>query len=388
LKLFEYEAKTILKEQGVETPKGFLAKTSREVGEVAGRFVCPLVVKSQVLLSGRGRAGGILFASSVEEAEEAAERLLDSEVKGVPVKRVLVEERVQVKEELYFGVTVDRFSRSYVVVSSSTGGVDIEDVALQFPEKVLRMGIEPGLGFRPFHARRIAEQMGYSGRQLLELARILETVSRLAVDCDSVLFEVNPLVETVTGKFVAIDAHIEIDDNALFRHPEFEKRLFEDVRKVSSLEIQALRNGIDYVKLDGNIGVVGNGAGLVMATLDMLNYYGGRPANFLDLGGGAAVERTKVALEIVLSDPDVDVVFVNILGGITHCDEVARAVVEVMGAIDAKKQLVIRLVGTNEEEGKRVLRNKGLMVFESMEVAAERVVEIGRKGVNTIGHNG
>jgi len=379
LKLYEYETKDILKKNGIQTPEGFLAVNSQQAMEAATKIAKPVAIKAQVLLSGRGKAGGILFASSMIEAEKAAERLLHIKIKGTTVKMILVEEKIPIKKELYFGVTVDRPTRSYVLISSPIGGMEIEEVAIQSPERVLRKIMDPWLGFRSFHARKIAKEMGYNGKQELELAQILETMYRVAMEYDSLIFEINPLVETIEGKFVAADARMVIDDNALFRHPAFEKAMLEENREQMLQEKRALKSKIDYVKLEGNIGIVGNGAGLVMATLDMINHYGGKPANFLDLGGGASVDKITTALKIVFSDPDVDVTFVNILGGITHCDEVARAIVEMEMMTCRKKSLIIRLVGTNEEEGKRILRDAGLSVLESMEEAAEKAVEIAKK---------
>jgi succinyl-CoA synthetase beta subunit len=381
LKLYEYEAKDILKKKGIPTPEGFLAASSQQARDAAAKIAKPVVVKAQVLLSGRGKAGGILFASSMIEAEKAAEELLNTEIKGTPVKMILVEEKIPISKELYFGVTVDRLNRSYVLISSSIGGMEIEEVAAQSPKKVLRTMIDPWRGFRSFHARKIAKEMGYNGKQELELAQILETMYRVAMEHDSLIFEINPLAETIEGKFVAADARIIIDDNALFRHPEYEKTMLEENREQTPQEKQALKSKVDYVKLEGNIGIVGNGAGLVMATLDMINYYGGKPANFLDLGGGAAVERIASALKILFSDQDVDVMFVNILGGITQCDEVANAIVETLKSTCWKKAMIIRIAGTNEEEGKRILRNAGFTVLESMEEAAKKAVEIAKKEV-------
>ena len=383
MKLYEYEAKDILKKKGIPTPEGFLAASSQQARDAAAKIGKPVVVKAQVLLSGRGKAGGIFFASSMIEAEKAAEKLLHTEIKGTPIKMILVEEKIPIKKELYVGVTVDRANRSYVLISSSIGGMEIEEVAAQSPEKVLRTIINPWLGFRSFHARKIAKEMGYRGKQELELAQILETMYRVAMEHDSLIFEVNPLAETIEGEFVSVDARIIIDDNAMFRHPKYEKAMFEEDREQTLQEKQALKNKVEYVKLDGNIGIMGNGAGLVMATLDMIKYYGGIPANFLDLGGGASLDRIASALKIIFSDPEVDVTFVNILGGITHCDEVANAIVETEELTRRKKPMVIRLVGTNEEEGKRILRDAGFIALESMEEAAKKAVETAKKEEKT-----
>jgi len=292
---------------------------------------------------------------------------------------VWVEEKVEVKKELYFGVTTDRFQQCYVAVASAVGGMEIEDVAAKSPEKVIKVPVSPQLGLRPFLAREIAKKLGYSGSQLSELGKILEKLYAVGMDFDAELIEMNPLVETVDGKFVAADARIIVDDNALFRHQEYKKRLLEGESELSPQELEAMKNDLAYVKLDGNVGVIGNGAGLVMATLDTIQFYGGKPANFLDVGGGAPSEKTALALKIVLSDPKVKVLFINILGGITRCDEVARGVLEAKRIVGVTKPMVIRLVGTNEEEGRKILTDAGVSVLDSMEEAAQKAVEVSKQ---------
>ena len=376
LKLFEYEAKNILARYGIPTPQGELATNTDQAREIAARLKPPLAVKSQVLVAGRGKAGGILFASSIQEAEEATEKLLKIQIKGIPVKSVWIEEKIQVKKELYFGITTDRSKQSYVAIASAVGGMEIEEIAQKAPEKVLKILINSQEGLRSFQAREIARKMGYSGKQLQELGSILQKLYRIGMNYDAELIELNPIVETTDGKFVAADARIIIDDNALFRHPELKKRLFEGESELSPLEMDAMKNDLAYVKLDGNVGIIGNGAGLVMATLDVVKYYGGKPANFLDVGGGASSEKIAAAVKIVLSDPNVNALFINILGGITRCDEVARGILEAKEKVGATKPMVIRLVGTNEEEGKQILTEAGIHVLASMEEAAQRIVKI------------
>ena len=376
LKLFEYEAKNILARYGIPTPQGELATNTDQAREIAARLKPPLAVKSQVLVAGRGKAGGILFASSIQEAEEATEKLLKIQIKGIPVKSVWIEEKIQVKKELYFGITTDRSKQSYVAIASAVGGMEIEEIAQKAPEKVLKILINSQEGLRSFQAREIARKMGYSGKQLQELGSILQKLYRIGMNYDAELIELNPIVEKTDGKFVAADARIIIDDNALFRHPELKKRLFEGESELSPLEIDAMKNDVAYVKLDGNVGIIGNGAGLVMATLDVVKYYGGKPANFLDVGGGASSEKIAAAVKIVLSDPNVNALFINILGGITRCDEVARGILEAKEKVGVTKPMVIRLVGTNEEEGKQILTEAGIHVLASMEEAAQRIVKI------------
>jgi len=380
MKLFEYEAKNILAKYGIPTPQGGLATDKTQAREILSKLKPPFAVKAQVLVAGRGKAGGILFAESIAEAEKSAEKLLSMQIKGIPVKSVWIEEKIQVKKELYFGITTDRFNQSYVAIASAVGGMEIEEIAAQAPEKIIKLLINPRQGFSSFHARQVARKLGYINGQLSELGKIFERLYQVGMDYDAELIEMNPLVETVEGKFVAADARIIIDDNALFRHPEYKKRLLSEESELSPQEIEALKNDLAYVKLDGNIGIIGNGAGLVMATLDTIQYYGGKPANFLDVGGGAPSDKIATALKIVLSDPNVNALFINILGGITRCDEVARGILEAKAKVGATKPMVIRLVGTNEEEGKRILTEAGIHVLESMEEAAQRVVEITKSG--------
>ena len=380
MKLFEYEAKSILANYGIPTPRGELATNPNQAQEAASKLKPPFAVKAQVLVAGRGKAGGILFANSIGEVEEVAQKLLTMQIKGIPVKSVWIEEKIQIKKELYFGITTNRFNQSYVAITSAVGGMEIEEIATKAPEKIVQFPINPQHGFRSFHANQMARKMGYVGNQLSELGRIFERLYRVGMDYDAELIEMNPLVETVDGKFVAADARVILDDNALFRHQEYKKRLLEGESELTPQEIEATKNDLAYVKLDGDIGVIGNGAGLVMATLDTIQYYGGKPANFLDVGGGAPAEKIATALKIVLSDPKVKTLFINILGGITRCDEVARGILESKAKIGTTKPMVIRLVGTNEDEGKRILTEAGVHVLESMEEAAQRAVEISKHG--------
>jgi succinyl-CoA synthetase beta subunit len=333
-----------------------------------------------VLVAGRGKAGGILFADSIDEVKGAAERLLNAQIKGIPVRSLWIEEKIRVKKELYFGITIDRFKQCYVAVASAVGGMEIEEIAAKTPEKVIKTLINPQQGFLPYQTKQIARKIGYSGAQISELGRAFERLYTAGKDYDAELIEMNPIVETTDGKFIAADARIIIDDNALFRHPEYKKRLLEGESELTLQELEAMKNDLAYVKLDGNIGVIGNGAGLVMATLDTIQYYGGKPANFLDVGGGAPSEKTALALKIVLSDTNVKALFINILGGITRCDDVARGILDARQKLGITKPMAIRLVGTNEEEGKKILDAAGIHAFDSMEETAQRVVEMSRGG--------
>ena len=381
MKLFEHEAKTILNIYGIPTPRGEVATSGSETARIAASLNSPFVVKALVLVAARGKAGGILFAENARQVGEAAEKLFHTTIKGVPVKKVLVEEKIAIAKELYFAVTVDRFERKYVVIASASGGMDIEEIAEEAPQFIVKTLVDPQRGFNLVDAQLIAEQMGYGDGQRSELSRILVNLYRVGMDYDAELAEMNPLAETKDGRFVAVDARLIVDDNALFRHPELEKQQFTEDREKTLEELEAEKAGLAYVKLNGNIGVVGNGAGLVMATLDMIQYYGGDAADFLDLGGGAPVERVTRALDIILSNADVKVVLVNILGGMTHCDDVARAIAQTKNASEFAKPLVVRLVGTNEEEGRRILEEAGIAVWDSMEEATKRAVEIVKEEV-------
>ncbi|MBX5320695.1 MAG: ADP-forming succinate--CoA ligase subunit beta [Candidatus Bathyarchaeota archaeon] len=374
MKLLEYEAKKILAKYGIPTPRGDLATNTAQACEIAKNLKPPIAIKAQVPVAGRGKAGGILFVDSVAEVEKAAEKLFSVQIKGFPVRSLWIEERIYAEKELYFGVTVDRLNKGYVVIASAEGGMEIEEVAAKTPGKVIRFPLKAPYGFRPYHARQIAKRMGYTENQLSTLANIFYNLYKAGMYYDAELIEMNPLVETSDGNFLAVDARIIIDDNALFRHPEFKGRVLES--ELSPQEVEAARNDLAYVKLDGNIGVIGNGAGLVMATLDAIQLYGGKPANFLDVGGGAPSEKIAAALKIVFSDPAVKALFINILGGITRCDEVARGILKAKEKLGIKKPMVIRLVGTNEEEGKQILMEAGIPVLDSMEEAAHQVVEI------------
>jgi succinyl-CoA synthetase beta subunit len=379
MKLFEHEAKTILMKYEIPVPHGGLATSPAQAKEVASQLRAPYAIKAQVLVAGRGKAGGIQFAEKLEEVEAVATKVLEMKIKGLKVGSIWIEEKAEVKRELYFGVTTDRSNRCYVAIASTAGGMDIEEVAARMPEKIVKMPIDPLVGFRGYHARRIACKMGYSGATMLTLAAIFEKLYKVAMDFDAELIEMNPVVETSDQRVVAVDARIIMDDNALYRHSKYEERLLsEDTTELTPQEVKARREGLAYVQLDGDIGIMGNGAGLVMATLDAVKLHGGSPANFLDVGGGASEEQIAAALQILLTDTNASAVFINILGGITRCDEAARGVLEAKKKIGFSKPMVIRLVGTNEEEGRRILTDAGMHVLDSMEEAAKKAVEMSR----------
>lgn len=377
LNLIEYEAKQVFFKYGIPIPKGALIADSKQTAEAVNNLKLPYMVKAQVPVGGRGKSGGIIPAASGHEAEEAADKLLGTQIKNLPVKQVLIEEKLSIKKELYLGITADRFNRRYVALASKMGGVEIEEVSQKTPKAIIKTMVDSQLGMPSFHCIVIAKQLGYNGSQLLELSGIIQKLYKAFIESDAETAEINPLVETEEGSFVAADARMVIDDNALFRHPEYEE---EEARMLSPSEALALKNNLAYVKLDGDIGVVGNGAGLVMATLDLLISFGGKPANFLDVGGGANLEAIREALEIVLTDPDTKAVLVNVLGGITRCDDVATGIVEAIKNTKAKKPLAVRLVGTNQREGQKILAEVGVSVLGSMEDAAMQAVAFAAEG--------
>jgi succinyl-CoA synthetase beta subunit len=372
----ENEAKQVLLRYGITVPRGILISEYSQTVSALGGLKPPYMVKAQVPVGGRGKAGGVVRANSASEAQNAVNQLLGARIKGFTVQSVLVEEKLAIKKELYLGFAVDRFNRCYVVLASRMGGVDVEDVAEKNPQAIFRFPVDALQGLRALDALLIGKKLGYDDGQLVELSMIIEKLYRASIESDAEMAEINPLVETDAGFLIAADAKMVIDDNSLFRHPEFAQK---GIQTLSSSEALALENNLSYVKLDGDIGVIGNGAGLVMATIDLLFLFGGKPANFLDIGGGANADSVKAALQIVLSDPDTKSVLINVLGGITRCDEVAKGIIEAAKAAKVNKPLVVRLVGTNEKEGQKILSDAGVSVLESMEEAAKKAVSFAGK---------
>lgn len=376
MKLFEFEAKTILRQYGIDTPMGAVASNPREAEEVVKKLGKPAVLKSQVLVSGRGKSGGILFAQDPAEARQVAANLIGSRIKGISVGSILVEEKVAIATEFYASVTVDRQARKYVVLASTVGGIDIEQVASASPEKISRYRVDSLCGFSEHEARNMLTQFSeLSKDDAARFSAVLHTLYNVALDHDAELVEINPLARITSGGFVACDARIILDDNALFRHPEFEERRASETES-TPLETEARKQKLAYVDLDGDIGIVGNGAGLVMATLDLVQYFGGKPANFLDIGGGASAEHIKKAITLVMSKPEVRAVLLNILAGVTRCDVVARGVIEALNESPVKKPMAVRMIGTNEEEGTRILNQAGIHTGTNMEEAIRKVLRL------------
>src|SRR5256886_845629 len=374
MKLFEYEAKSIAQNLGINTPRGAVASTSDEARDIHKRIGGEAVIKAQVMVAGRGKAGGIKFASKPDETWARANEILGMTIKGEKVKKVLVEQKATAKKELFASIVLDRANRCQTVLASDQGGIEIEEVARQTPEKVLRHRIDPVFGMRGYDARLMALKLGYQGAQQGTFTEFLSNLYRLSVIYDAELVESNPVIEMQDGRFVAADLRVIVDDNSLFRHPEFQERSKEISSEVTALESKARDNGLAFVELDGDIGIIGNGAGLVMATLDLVKQCGGKPANFCDVGGGANAEHVATALQIIQGDQKVSRIFINILAGITRCDEVAKGIVDVKKVVGLKKPLVVRMQGTNFEEGKRILNSIGITTLEKMDEAAQLVV--------------
>jgi succinyl-CoA synthetase beta subunit len=373
MKIHEYQARELFEKEGIPVPKGALCRSPEEAKTAAEDIGKPVVIKSQILVAGRGKAGGIKPAHNPSEAYFVSQQLLGSVIKGIKVNSVLVVEQVKAQKELYLGFTVDRARRKIALITSSEGGIDLEELARSKPDKIFRREIDPLLGLHSFEARDAALSIGLVGKTATEFAGICLKVFSIFKKLDADLCESNPLaMDSTTSSLVALDARITLDDNAIFRHPEY-KQIDEEL---SPIEREAQSAGLAYVQLDGNIGVIGNGAGLVMASLDAVAHFGGRPANFLDMGGGSRAEEVYKAVRLCLEQSNLKAVFLNVLGGITKCDEVASGLVRALKESNSKVPFVVRMVGTNEEEGRRILRENHISYLDSMETAAEQVVKI------------
>ncbi len=376
MKIHEYQARAIFSRYGLPVVEGDVASTPEEARAVAERLGRPVVLKAQVHVGGRGKAGGIRLATTPAEAEEVARALLATSIRGVPVRRLLVAEAVDIAREFYLGVVLDRSAKRVTVMASAEGGVEIETVARTKPEAIVRVSADPFLGLRGDQARALAFALGLQGDMALSFAPIASALYRAFQENDATLAEINPLVRTTAGEWRALDSKMLLDDSAWMRHPEWEALRDPDAEDPAEAEARA--HGISYVKLDGEIGCMVNGAGLAMATMDTVKLYGGAPANFLDIGGGARAEKVAAALRIILSDPHVKAVLLNIFGGITRCDEVARGIVAALEEVRPSVPLVVRLVGTNEEEGRRILAQAQLVTAGTMAEAAQKVVALSR----------
>jgi succinyl-CoA synthetase beta subunit len=385
MKIHEYQAKAILKKYGVAVPRGEMVE-NREQADAAAKNLFSegasgVVVKAQIHAGGRGKGGGVKIAKSVEEAGELASKMLGMTLithqtgpEGRVVRSLLVEETLPIERELYLGIVIDRAEARPVFMASQSGGMEIEQVAEENPDAILKEYITPGLGLEGFQARKLAFRLGLKPEQVNQAVKFMSGLYRAFEETDSSLMEINPFITTNDGRLFALDAKMNFDDNALFRHPDLKQ--LRDVTEEDPLEVEASKYSLNYIKLDGNVGCMVNGAGLAMATMDIIKYAGGMPANFLDVGGGANAEQVTHAFEILLSDKNVKAVLINIFGGILRVDTLARGVVEAATKTNIQLPIVLRLEGTNVEQGREILQQSGLnfIVAETMKDAAEKVV--------------
>src|ERR1044072_2270113 len=389
MKVHEYQAKAILAKHGVPVPRGEVAFTSQEAGEIARRLGGSIaVVKAQIHAGGRGKGGGVKIAKSADEAEQLARQILGMTLvthltgrEGRKVGRVLIEEGLEIERELYLSIVIDRASASPVIIASASGGMDIEEVAAKEPEKILNESIEPGTGVIPFQARKLAFGMGLAAGPANKMVKLLDSIYKAFIETDASMIAINPLLLTKGGDLLALDAKLSFDDTALYRHPDL--RDFRDLGEEDPLEVEASKFSLNYIRLDGNIGCMVNGAGLAMATMDIIKLAGGEPANFLDVGGGANAEQIKNAFRILMADKNVKAVFINIFGGILRCDVLAAGVIAAVKELGVPVPIVIRMEGTNVEEGKRMLRESGLnfTTADSMNDGANAAVTLASSGV-------
>jgi succinyl-CoA synthetase beta subunit len=373
MKLHEFQAKDLFATYGIPVQKGAVIERSEQIDRLSFKY--PLVLKAQVLVGGRGKAGGIKLAATPEEARTRAAAILGMDIKGERVRRLLVAEAVDIGAEYYLAFIIDRAARRLAAIASAAGGIDIEEVARTTPEKIARQAVDPFVGFHSYHARRLGRSLGLSGQLLSDFVAVAAALGRLCVVEDAELAEINPLA-VVGGRLLAVDAKVIIDDNAVFRHPALPPN-----DELTELEQRARSTGLSYVELDGDIAVIGNGAGLVMSTLDVVAHFGGHPANFLDVGGGASTENMQQAMSIVVRKPGVRALFINIFGGITRCDDIARGIV----ATPPPVGMVVRLTGTNEEEGRRILEAAGIQAYRDPQEAAKAAVTLAASTPSQVG---
>ncbi len=372
MKIHEYQARDLFAATGIPVSPAHVATTPAEAKAISAEFGVPVVVKAQVLTGGRGKAGGVKLAANPEEAESAAREILGIDIRGFKVEKVLVAVASDIAKEIYLGAIVDRQTKSVLLMASAEGGVEIEETARTNPEAIIKAPADPATGLASHQARAIGFRLGLDWPQVRQFDSIARKLVRAVVDIDASLAEINPIIVTPEGELRAIDAKVTIDDSAVFRHSDLAE--LRNPEEETGPERDAREGGISYVKLSGNIGCMVNGAGLAMALLDVIQLHGGEPANFLDVGGGADADQVRTAMEIILADPAVELVLVNIFGGITRCDDVARGVVAATSQLSRSVPLVVRLVGTNEEEGLRILKEAGLSAHRNMVEAVKAAV--------------
>ncbi len=372
MKLHEYQSKRVFAQYGVPIPNGEVATTPAQARAIAGKIGKPVVIKSQVLVGGRGKAGGIKLARTPDEAEEVAGHILGMDIKGLTVKQVLVDEAADIRSEIYLGAVLDRSARKVAIMASSEGGVEIEEVAAQTPEKIITVHVHPLLGMQGFQARQLAYGIGLPKEHISAFTRIALSLYQAFVESDASLAEINPLVINGDNQLQAVDGKILLDDSALPRQEQL--AALRDPDEDSPTEAEARESGLSYIDLDGEIGCMVNGAGLAMATMDIIKLYGGNPANFLDIGGGAGADKVLAALRIILRDARVKAVLINIFGGITRCDEVANGIVEAITSLNVEVPIVVRMVGVNEDEGRQILAESNLPSANRLSEAVQMAV--------------
>ena len=378
MNIHEYQAKEIFRKYGIPIPPGEVARTAEEAEAIARRFATTVVVKAQVHAGGRGKAGGVKLAKTPEEARSVAAQILKLSIKGLPVQKVLVTPAADIASEAYVGIIVDRASKRAVFMASAAGGIDIEEVAAKTPEKILRHPIDPRYGLQAYQAMQLAFFLYSDIKQVRAAAKILQQLYKAFSENGGSLAEINPLVTTPSGDVVALDAKMVIDDNELDRRPDIAALRDESAEAPS--EVEARKANLTFIKLDGNVGCVVNGAGLAMATMDLVKYYGGEPANFLDIGGSSNPEKVVAALRIITSDPNVKTILFNIFGGITRTDDVANGIVTAIRQNPLKVPLVIRLTGTNEEIAVKILKENGMSAMTDMDEAVKKAVALATGG--------
>ena len=372
MKIHEYQAKEIFAAFGIPVPRERVAARPDEAASLARELGMPVVIKAQVLVGGRGKAGGVKKVENVDQVEAVAGSILGMEIKGLKVNKVLVSECVDIKGEAYVGIVIDRATRAPVLMASAAGGVEIEEVAKATPEKILKTTIDPAAGLLGFQARNVGMALYGDAKLAREFAGIAQKLYRIFVQKDCSLIEINPLVKPGSGSLLALDAKINFDDNADFRHKEWEE--MRDLSAEEPTEVEAKTAGLTYIKLSGNVGCVVNGAGLAMATMDLIKRYGGEPANFLDVGGSSSPEKMVTAMRIILSDPNVKTILINIFGGITRCDDIANGLLQAQKQADIKVPLVARLTGTNAEKAREILKGSAVTPAETMAEAVKKSV--------------
>lgn len=378
MKLHEYQSKQIFSNYGIPIPSGRVAANAADAKQIAEELGGHVVIKSQILVGGRGKAGGIRLAKSPQQAEDLATQILGMEIKGLPVRKILVDEAASIETEIYLGITNDRSERKPVIMASSAGGVEIEQVAKETPDKIVKVHIDPLLGLRDYQARDMAAGIDLPREHWRTFGQIGRGLWQAYLRSDATLAEINPLVITSQNRLLAVDGKMVLDDNALFRHPDLAE--MRDVDVEPKAETEARKYSLSFIKLDGYIGCMVNGAGLAMATMDIIKLHGGKPANFLDIGGGASSEKVAAALRIILSDANVKAVLFNIFGGITRGDEVARGILAALQEVKTDVPMITRLVGTNAEEGRQILSEAKMITAETLVDAAKKAISAAQGG--------